>query len=182
MSEKYKFSDPKGIYFVTCTVVHWIDLFTQKHFRYIVIDSLKHCQENKGLIIYSWCIMPSHIHLIGSTEGIELSAILRDFKKYVSKKIIKELDIINESRKEWLLRAFKNAGSRLKRIKNYKVWQDGNHPVLLETNKFINQKLAYIHNNPVEAEIVDEPEEYLYSSARDYCGNKKGLLKVTIIE
>ncbi|MCX2742677.1 transposase [Mangrovivirga sp. M17] len=154
MSEKYKFSDPQGIYFVTCTVVHWIDLFTQKHFRYIVIDSLKHCQENKGLIIYSWCIMPSHIHLIVSTEGLELTAILR---------------------------AFKNAESRLKRIVNNKVWQDGNHPVLLEANKFINQKLAYIHNNPVEAEIVDEPEEYLYSSARDYCGNKNGLLRVTII-
>jgi putative transposase len=109
------------------------------------------------------------------------AAIIRDFKKYVSKEIIKELGLINESRKEWLLRAFHRAGAKLKRISNYKVWQDGNQPKQLMTNRFIQEKLDYVHNNPVESEIVDEPEHYLYSSARDYAGIK-GLLDIELLE
>ena len=128
MSEKYKFNDPEGIYFVTSTVVYWIDLFTRKEFKHLVIDSLKYCQANKGLVVHAWCIMPSHIHLIISTKDQPLETIMRDFKKHVSKAIIKELSHINESRKEWLLRAFKRAGANLKRISKYKVWQDGNQP------------------------------------------------------
>ena len=180
MSEKYKFNDPEGIYFVTLSIVHWIDLFTRKELKYIIIDSLKHCQKQKGLIINAWCLMPSHLHMIIRTEDELLENILRDFKKFTAKEIVEVIGRINESRSEWLLRAFKNAGSKLKRIKSNKVWQDGNHPEQLITSKFVNQKLNYIHNNPVEAEIVDELEYYWYSSARDYAG-KKGLLSVELL-
>ena len=69
----------------------------------------------------------------------------------------------------------------LKRVKNYKVWQDGNHPELLVTAAFQKQKLEYLHMNPVVAEIVDEPQHYWYSSARDYCTDKKGLLEVELL-
>jgi len=82
--------------------------------------------------------------------------------------------------KAGLLRAFTRAAVNLKRIKNYKVWQDGNQPKQLITNKFMQKKIDYLHNNPVEAEIVDEPEHYLYSSARDYAGTK-GLLDIEFI-
>jgi putative transposase len=58
MSEKFKFHDPEGLYFVTSTVVHWIGLFTRKELKHIIIDSLKHCQGYKGLIIHAWCLMP----------------------------------------------------------------------------------------------------------------------------
>ncbi|MEQ9289366.1 MAG: transposase [Cyclobacteriaceae bacterium] len=179
MSEKYKFRDPEGLYFVTCTVVHWIDLFTRNEFKHVILDSLKYCQKEKGLVVHAWCLMPSHLHMIVSSKS-NLSGIFRDFKKYTSKRIVKELEITNESRKVWLMRAFEKSGEKLKRIKNHKVWQDGNHPIQLESNKFIDQKLDYIHNNPVEDEIVDEPEFYLYSSARDYSG-KKGILDVKLL-
>ncbi len=181
MSEKYKFIDPKGKYFVTMGIVYWIDLFTRKELKYIIINSLKYCQQNKGLIINAWCLMPSHLHMIIRSTDKSLGDILRDFKKHTSKEIVKRLDEINESRKEWLIRAFQKSGDKLKRITGYKVWKDGNHPELLISNKFQEQKLAYIHNNPVESEIVDEPEYYWYSSARNYCG-QKGLLDVEIIE
>lgn len=180
MSEKYKFYDPKGIYFVTSTVVYWIDLFTRKEFKHLVIDSLKYCKAAKGLVVHAWCIMPSQIHLIISTTDEPLEAIMRDFKKHLAKAIIKELDLINESRREWLLRAFAKAGANLKRISKYKVWQDGNQPKQLISNKFMLEKLDYLHNNPVEAEIVDEPEDYVYSSARDYAG-RKGLIDIELL-
>ncbi|MGE0772238.1 MAG: transposase [Cyclobacteriaceae bacterium] len=181
MSEKYKFNDPFGMYFVTMTVVDWIDLFTRYELKDVIVDSLKYCQKEKGLIIHAWCIMPSHLHLIISSEGQPLPELMRDFKKFTSKKLITEIKNINESRRNWLLERFEKAGEKLKRIKHYKVWQDGNHPELLFSNKFIDQKVGYLHNNPVEAGIVDEAEAYLHSSARDYFGTKKGLLEIEMI-
>lgn len=180
MSEKYKFHDPEGIYHVTLTVVHWIDLFTRKDYKYVILDSLKYCQQEKGLVVHVWVLMSSHLHMIVSSKGEPLEAILRDFKKHTNREIVKTSEVINESRRDWLQRAFQQAASKLKRIKSKKVWQDGNHPVLLDTNKMINERLDYIHRNPVEEEIVDEPCYYWYSSARDYAG-KKGLLEVEMI-
>lgn len=182
MSEKYKFKDPEGMYFITMSIVDWVDLFTRPELKHLIVDSLKYCQEQKGLVIHAWCIMPSHLHLIVSSVGDSLSVIMRDFKKFTSKKVIEEIDRINESRKEWLLKMFADAGKDLKRIKNYKIWQDGNHPELLVTPKFMQQKLDYLHYNPVAAEIVDEPWEYRYSSARDYCAERKGFLDIKFIE
>ncbi len=182
MSEKYKFYNEEGIYFITPTIVNWIDLFTRQVYSELVLDSLRYCQNKKGLIIHAWCIMPSHLHLIISKSGNEtLSGIIRDFKKFTSKAIIDEICNINESRKEWLLREFKVAGIPLKRISKYKVWQDGNHPVELDSNKMLEQRLFYLHNNPVEQGIVFRAEDYVYSSAIDYCDGK-GLLDIALIE
>lgn len=180
MSEKYKFKNPEGLYFVTSTIVFWIDLFTRKEFKYILVDSLHYYQEKRGLILHAYVIMPSHIHMIVSSENGDLSAIMRDFKKLTNKRIIACIEEINESRKEWLLRAFTQAGKHLKRIVKYKVWQDGNHPIELYSASIMRQKLDYIHNNPVKDEFVDEPEYYWYSSARNYAG-QKGLIDVELL-
>jgi REP element-mobilizing transposase RayT len=182
MSEKYKFHDPEGIYFVTLTVVFWIDLFSRRDYKYLIIESLAYCQNKKGLVIHAWCIMDSHIHLIISRSGQEsLSSILRDFKKYTSKQIVDLILKTSESRRAWLLKAFEDAAKKLKRNSKYKVWKDGNHPILLDTNNMMEQRLNYVHQNPVETGIVEEAEHYVFSSARDYTG-KKGLLEVEFIE
>ena len=133
MSEKYKFHDPAARYFVTLTVVHWIDLFTRKELKQVVLDSLKYCQHNKGLIVHAWVLMSSHLHMIISSEGEPLEAILRDLKKHTSKQLVKTIVEINESRQQWLLRAFFKAAEDIKRVKSNKVWQDGYHSILLDT-------------------------------------------------
>ena len=130
MSEKYKFHDPDGIYFIALTIVDWIDLFTRPDYKYMIVESLKYCQLEKGLKLHAWSIMSSHVHMIISRSGdLSLSELMRDFKKYTSKKIIELMDHINESRKEWILEAFQGAAATIKRNTNYKVWQDGNHPI-----------------------------------------------------
>ena len=91
-------------------------------------------------------------------------------EKYTNKKLIYLINEVNESRREWLLKKFEFAAGRIKRGVNYKVWKDGFHPVNLSDSKMVMQKLDYIHHNPVEERIVDEPAEYVYSSARDYEG------------
>lgn len=180
MSEKYKIHDPRGRYFVTMTVVHWIDLFTRKELKHVMLNSLQYCQQNKGLNIHAWVLMSSHLHMIISSESEPLEGVLRDMKKYTSKRLVKIISEINESRAPWLIRAFEKAAEEIKRVKNYKVWKDGNHPILLDTNKMMEERLHYIHQNPVEAEVVDEPEYYWYSSARDYAG-QKGLLVLSML-
>jgi hypothetical protein len=80
-----------------------------------------------------------------------------------------------------MLRIFKNAAFEHKRNSEYQFWTHENHAEYIYSNKFIEQKLDYIHNNPVRAGIVEKPEEYLYSSAKNYA-DEEGLLKTEIIE
>jgi putative transposase len=177
MSEKYKFRNPKGIYFITPTLVGWVDLFTRSVYKDLVIDSIIHCQNSKGLVVHAWCIMSSHLHLIVSTEGESLSSIVRDFKKHTAKRILELINNLHESRKENLLMVFEKEAKNIKRNRKYKVWQDGNHPVELCDLKMMEDRLNYLHMNPVKAGIVIEPDHYLYSSAMDYCG-ASGYLKI----
>ena len=73
MSRKYKFGDQDQLYFVSFAVINWIDLFVRNEYKQIMLDSWKHCQLNKGLEIYGWCIMTSHIHMIiGPNSGVRM--------------------------------------------------------------------------------------------------------------
>ncbi len=125
-------------------------IYRQKY-RDLIITNLTYCQQHKGLEIYAWVIMSNHIHLLIRSQKEELSDVLRDFKSYTSKKIIDEIDSCNE-----------------------------NHAEYIFSQKFIEQKLEYIHDNPVRAGIVEKPEEHRYSSAIDYAGGK-GLLEIEIV-
>jgi REP element-mobilizing transposase RayT len=176
----YKIRNKEGVYFVTFAVVGWVDVFARKEYCHIVVDSIKYCQQEKGLILYSWCLMSNHVHMAISGKDNNLSDILRDFKKYTSKELIKTIgNNVGESRKEWMLKIFEEAGTENIRNKNYQFWQQDNQPKELFSESFTRQKLEYIHNNPVEAGIVEKAEEYRYSSARDYYyGKPCGLIKV----
>ncbi|WP_340112503.1 REP-associated tyrosine transposase [Maribellus mangrovi] len=176
MSRKYKFHNPEGVYFVSFAVQGWVDVFTRNEYKNILIENLKYCQKNKGMEIFAWCIMTNHVHMVLRAGGeILLHDILRDYKKFTSKAIVKSIeDNIQESRKEWLLQQFKTSeGNRF--------WRGDNKPIELWSNKVIDQKIDYIHNNPVEEGIVFRAEDYLYSSAADYAG-EKGLINVIVIK
>ena len=127
--------------------------------------------------------MSNHLHLVISAKNNDLSDILRDFKKFTSKKIISTIETNqHESRREWMLRIFREEGEQNIRNKTYQFWRQDNQPQELYSAAFIFQKINYIHNNPVEAGIADKPEEYLYSSARDYFHTRKcGLLDVVFL-
>jgi hypothetical protein len=109
--------------------------------------------------------------------GTALSDTLRDFKSYTAKIILNEIRKGNESRKEWMLRQFTSATLRHKRNANYQFWSQENHAEYIFSNAFMEQKLNYIHNNPVRAGIVLKAEDYKYSSARDY-GDEEGLIPI----
>ncbi len=165
-------NNPDGIYFLSTAVVNWIDVFTRMEYKEIMLDSLRYCVNKKGMIVYGYVIMTNHIHLIiGRTkDGAEFSGMIRDFKKFTSSQILNAIqENPQESRHDWLLWMFEIAGKKNSNNKKYQFWQQDNHPIELEGD-WIEQKLEYVHKNPVEAGIVREPEDYRYSSASNYAG------------
>jgi len=182
MSRKYKFRDQDQLYFVSFAVINWIDLFIRNEYKQIMLDSWKHCQLNKGLEIYGWCIMTSHVHMIIGSNQNKLEDIMRDMKRHTSEKL-KEAIKSNpqESRREWLLWMMERAGQKNSNNANFQLWQQDNHPIELYDYKILHQKLDYVHNNPVEAGFVENPEDYLFSSARDYYG-LPGLMDILLVD
>jgi putative transposase len=178
MSNKYKFSDQGKLYFISFAVIQWIDVFIRKEYKDILIDSFKHCIDKKGLEVFGWCIMTSHVHMLIGSKQDKMEDILRDLKRHTSEKMRSAITNNQvESRKEWMLSMMIKAGTSDSNNINFQFWRQDNHPVQMRTLEMAHQKLDYIHNNPVEAGFVEKPEEYLYSSARDYYGGK-GLIKI----
>jgi REP element-mobilizing transposase RayT len=183
MSRNYKFHNPEGVYFISFAVVGWLDVFTREEYKSILIESLHYCQREKGMEVFAWCIMTSHVHLIFRSIGERNPELLiGDFKRFTSKAIVKAIkDNPLESRKEFLLDQFLKAGAESSNVKSYQFWRHDNKPIELWSNKVIDEKLNYIHNSPVEEGIVFRPEDYLYSSAVDYAGGKGLLDNVVLI-
>jgi len=183
MSRNYKFYNPEGAYFISFAVVEWLDVFTRVEYKKIIIDSLHHCQKVKEMEIFAWCLMSSHVHLIfRSVSEQKPELLIGDFKRFTSKAIVKAI-IENpaESRKEYLLEQFRKAGNQSSNVNKYQFWRHDNHPIELWSNKVIDEKIDYIHHNPVEAGLVSRAEDYLYSIAADYAGEKGMLDRVIVI-
>ena len=181
MKEGYVIRDQEKIYFVTCTVVDWIDVFSRKIYRDLVIDCFRYCIENKGMLVYGFVIMSNHIHIILQSKEGKLSDLIRDFKKFTAKSILDAIKQNPESRREWMLERFAKATETHTRNKNYQFWQYGNHAEEIYTLHFLWDKLNYIHLNPIRVGIVEKAQDYLYSSASNYV-NGKGLFEIELAD
>ena len=182
MSRNYKFHNPEGLYFVSFAVVDWIDALTRIEYKQIIIESLSFCQKEKGMQIIAWCIMSNHMHLVfRSIADNKPQDILGDFKRFTSKAIVKAIkDNPRENRREFLLQAFQNAASKSSNVLHFQFWRHDNKPIELWSNKVIKEKINYVHQNPVEEGIVFKAEDYRFSSAVDYAG-EKGLIKDILV-
>ncbi len=182
MTTGYQIKEQAGLHYITLQVIDWIDIFSRPIYKEIIIESLKFCQQNKGLQIFGYVIMSNHLHLIVNSVDGCLSNTIRDFKRFTSNRIIKEIkENTQESRKDWMLSRFENKAKEHKRNERYQFWTHENHAIYLYTPKFTFEKLEYLHNNPVRAGIVQYPEQYLFSGARNY-GEMVSALNVIILD
>jgi len=171
MGQAYQIQDQDRPYYLTFQVVGWADIFSRKVYRDIILDSLKYCRKSKGLNLFAYVIMTNHMHVIMQSRVGDLSGLVRDFKKFTSKAILKEVnENKQESRREWLEMVFRYHAKYNKRAKEMQLWTHQNHAVELSTNDMIDSRVEYIHENPVRAGWVEKAEDYLYSSARNYAG------------
>ncbi len=169
MSDRgFKIRNQSAMHFLTFRVVFWVDVFTRKEFKDVFVDTLKFCVENKGLVLYEYVIMPDHVHLLVSSKSSNLSGVVRDLKRTTSSKIRKILEQSGHSKFIWLKNLFKLASERNQRVDDFQLWEHSSHPIEVVDLRMQNAIEKYIHNNPVKAGWVSKPEEYLYSSARNY--------------
>lgn len=119
--------------------------------------------------------------IVAAQEGHRLSEIFRDFKKFTSSQLLSNIKTHSgESRKEWMLPLFRRAAKKSSSHTKSKFWIPESHPIELHNNYLKDQKLEYIHQNPVLAGFVDEPEHFKFSSARDYAGIR-GLVDIEFL-
>ena len=172
MSTKYRFHKPEAAYFISFATVNWVDFFMREIYFEILIDSINYCRKNKGLELFCCCIMPNHVHMIFRSKNEDPSGLIRDFKGYTSRMLVKTIkDNPRESKKEYLLKMLEEAGLTKSNVEKFQVWQHDNMPIELYSSKVIKQKFDYIHNNPVEEGLVFNAIDWRYSSARNYFGD-----------
>ena len=145
-------------------------------------DSLHYCQQEKG-----WEVLLVHYDQSCSFDFQKyrkaMPIIDSDFKRFTSKSIVRAIkENPQESRNEFLVDQLLKAGSQSSNVKTYQFWRHDNKPIELWSNKVIDEKLNYVYNNPVEEGIFFRAEDYLYSSATDYAGEKGLLNNVIVIE
>lgn len=164
-------------HFVTWTLTEWVPLFISNPYCKIMTDSLSLCQREKGLLIHAYVIMPTHIHLILSVNGsVTLSDIMRDSKKFTSKEIVKQLQADGHRLFEWV---FRDAAKKADRPEGtYKVWQEGTHPVAMESEMLMRQRTEYLHYNPVKKGLITAPEHWRTPALGSICLDRKGRSKL----
>jgi putative transposase len=171
--DRYRIVEEGHAYFLTCTIVCWLPVFTRPETVQEVLDSWRFLQDRKRLVIYGYVILENHLHMIASGE--DLAKEIGDFKSFTARKIIDHLEAKGAY---MLLEQLKWAKARHKTDRTYQMWQEGSHPVQIQGEEMMWQKLEYIHFNPVKRGYVDDPTHWRYSNARNYAG-QAGLLKVT---
>ena len=169
---RYKIYEPTYPHFVTCTVLHWIPLFTRQESVQIIIDSLKFLQQKDNLKLYAYVILENHLHMVVQSNDIDKS--MKAFKQYTAKALLELLKKENVKMILDQLQFYKKAHHK---ATDYQVWEEGYQPKLIQTDAMMISKIKYIHQNPVKRGYVDEERHWRYSSARDYVG-EKGLIEI----
>ena len=164
--------DDSNPYFLTLTVIKWLPLFSNPDIAKIVLDSLDFLQRNNRIVLYAYVLMENHLHLIASSEN--LAKQISEFKSFTARKSI---DYYEMNKHLSVLESLKEGKLAHRVDRPYQFWQEGNQPKRIHDMEMMQQKIAYIHQNPVKRGYVDEPTDWRYSSARNYEG-MEGLIDV----
>ena len=152
--------------FLTVTCLEWKHLLHEDRFKNIVTDSLAFLVGNQRIHVYAFVIMGNHFHLIWQMQGDhKRDDVQRDFLKYTGQQLLK---LLRNEQSPILQELMVNAKDR-----KHQVWERDSLSVPLWTPEVFEQKLEYIHKNPVKAGLCKFPEDYKYSSARFYEKNEK---------
>ena len=171
-------------YVLTLNTVDKIDVFVRPAYKQVIADSLNYFIDSHGLIVYCWCLMSSHLHLVVRTkDGTAPAYFERDFKKFTTPAILKTIEMEMDFRREWMMRHFEEYPRSLRRLEKFYLWQNCSSPLRLDSQnpRVLLDQIQHIHENPVRERIVELPEAYIFSSARDYAG-LHGLVKVRVVQ
>jgi putative transposase len=165
-------------YFCTITVLEWTPVLIEARYIEALIESLSFSREKKGLSLFAYVVMPNHLHLIAAAD--DLHAMMRDFKRFTSHEIH---DRLMADGRQTVLSVLEHAAQRARRQRGeFSFWEDGFHPQAIATRVMLEQKLRYLHENPVRKGLVAAPEDWWYSSAAWYAGRRDGPMALDVLE
>ncbi len=150
----------KNFYFFTATILQWKHLLKLDKYKDIIINSFKFLVDDKRTRIFAFVIMPNHIHTVWKiSEELVKSDHQRDILRYISQTILRDLERYHPEVKRKFYVGAKD--------RNYRVWERNPLSIPLQTQRIIEQKINYIHSNPLHPKwnLSDEPQKYKYSSA-----------------
>ncbi len=165
-------------FFVTTTVVKFARIFTEEQYCDILINNIKHYQQRYQFVVLGYVIRPSHFHWIVKVQPKlgAISDIMRDIKKYSAWDLMEALSKDERDELGKLFAAEANDYPDQKR----KLWMPRFDDEVIRNQQMFLTKLNYIHNNPVKAGLVEQAEQYKYSSARNYLLGDHSVLFVDI--
>jgi putative transposase len=173
MRSRLKTPDYIATCFITSTIINWVPVFTDQEYYDILIDAFKFNQSQKNLKIFAYVLLDNHFHMLCQSDN--LTNTIRSIKSYSAKRIIEKLKIDG---KNDFLKIFKINKRNYKNTSTYQIWQEGFHPFEINSDSIFNQKLEYIHLNPVKRGLVENPIEWSFSSAFDYYWGKEGKIRL----
>lgn len=172
---RYKFiAEDTCPYFITATTVNCLPLFSDPDVASILLGSLRYLVESQRIALFAYVIMENHLHLVAAAS--DLSSEIAKFKSFTARK---SNDYYQEHNNRFILDQLAFYKLKHKTDRPYQFWQEGSYPKRIMNETMMNQKMAYIHNNPVRRGYVDRPEHWRYSSARDYAG-MEGLVPISM--
>jgi putative transposase len=169
---RYRIFETTHPYFMTCTIVGWLPVFTRPEAVNLIFNSWRFLQGDSGFQLFAYVILENHLHLVASAP--DLRTDMQRFKSYTARTIV---DLLEQRNAHVLLRQLRAHKLRHKKESEYQVWQEGSHPEKIKDTEMMLQKIEYIHDNPVARGYVDEAVHWRYSSARNYAG-RQGLIDV----
>jgi len=169
---RYKVYEPTHPHFITCTVLHWIPLFTRPESVNILFESFRHLQQHDNFKLFAYVILENHLHLVAASDDISQS--IKKFKSYTAKAL---LELLHANKAKTILDQLAFYKKAHKTETSYQVWQEGSAWKLIQSEEMMIERINYIHNNPLKRGYVDEAAHWRYSSARNY-ENKEGLIDV----
>lgn len=174
----------KACHYLTFNTVDWVDVFIRPAYKEVIADALNYFVEKCGFTVFAWCLMSNHLHMLAQAkDGSGLAQVEKEFKKVTTQRILEAIDQEPELRRDWMLQRFEQFSHNLKKIERFQLWQSCSNPIFIDFKQVfkLQERLLYIHENPVRDKLTHIPQDYLYSSAGDYAGIRKGPVKVHVI-
>ncbi|MDF1520120.1 MAG: hypothetical protein RQ728_07230 [Brevefilum sp.] len=176
--DSYKFIEGIYVYFVTFTVVDWLPIFINPEPLNIITDSLNFCINERSLRVYAYVIMPNHLHLVvfdAKFDNARLQKTLAKFRKFTGHKLA---DYVDNNLATSISSVIRNNSMK---DRSRVVWIPGWHAEGLASEAFVNQKVEYIHQNPVSKGYVQVPEHWRFSSAGFWINGEAGDIPISMV-
>ncbi|MGI8731771.1 MAG: REP-associated tyrosine transposase [Pyrinomonadaceae bacterium] len=161
----FRISKDSPVYYLTSVTNNRLPVFQTARIKDLVCSALNEARTSAGLLLFAYVIMPEHLHaFIGSDR--KPSEVLRYINGISSRRLI---NYLKARRYESSLQKLKRAQGA--RAYQYSLWDHHPNVKLITTENGFMEKVNYIHLNPVRAGLVEQPQDYRWSSVRCWMRN-----------